>query len=435
MPAPRRRITQNRTSDNNTGLVVVFAVGLMVQMPSFVSQLTFSDGGASGSAVLQLASLGCFLLGATLVLGAPDRKQILDNAAIPLLYVGMSFLSVVWSINRPFTFRASFVLLSTTLFTLAVCSRLSPKACVQLIIRMMSLACVLSVIWALVFPESGVHHADDPSQAQHAGLWRGIFSHKQGLGVVSGLTTGLLLFYGSLAFPMVIVRIGALGAAIACLLGSGSITGLLVAVILATLLYLSYGVARASTPGQRRTGIWMFIAMLAGMYSLFHFNLANFIMPLLGKSADLSGRADCWPFAIENFRGMAPLFGGGYSGGLQGYVAPDCSIDNGFIDRLVDFGYVGGTVLVAAAIMPLKGAVKAILSARPEDAVIRAFPLNMMVIELFIGISETNFMSKSINWVVVIVAMYHVAQYQSAAVPARPTASRVVKRAGARRSI
>jgi O-antigen ligase len=421
--AARRRVAQKRSPDAGIGLWLFFAVGLMFQMPSFV--LVLSQG-ASGSVILQLASLITLIVSATLVLGAPDRKQILRTGAIPMAFVGIAFLSTLWSFNRANTFRSSIVLLASTLFTLAICSRLSPKACIALIIRMMSMACLLSLIWAVFFPETGVHHADDLIQSQHAGLWRGIFSHKQGLGVVSGLTTGLLLFYGSLAFPM-IVRLAALGVALACVLGSGSITGLLVSILTAGLSYLSYWIACGSRQ-QRRAGIWAFIGLLVLAYLAFHFNLVNFIMPLLGKSADLSGRADCWPMVVENLRNTAPILGGGYVGGLD--VAPNCSIDNGFIFELVDFGYVGGLVLVALVARSLIGAVKMVLSARPADALLWVFPLNALLIQLFIGISETYFLSKSISWVLVLVSMYQVALYQRGVAPTGAAAGR----AGARQA-
>jgi hypothetical protein len=276
---------------------------------------------------------------------------------------------------------------------------------------MMSVACLLSVIWAIFFPEMGVHQATDLIQSQHAGLWRGIFSHKQGLGVVAGPTAGMLMFYGSLAFPMVIVRLAALGCAFACVLGSGSITGLLAAILLTVFLYLSYWIARAS-PRQRRTCVRAFIGMLVVMYLAFHFNLVGFIMPLLGKSADMTGRADCWPMVMENLRNTAPLLGGGYAGGLD--VSPSCSIDNGFIGLMVEFGYAGGAILLAATLRPLWGAVKVILVAPPEEAALRIFPLNMMLIQLFLGISESGLMAKCIGWLAFIVSMYQVAQYQSA---------------------
>jgi hypothetical protein len=408
------RRAQNRPPEGGVALRLFFAVGLMFQMPTFVSQLTYDpvSNQSTGSIVLQLANLLCFVIGAAVILTAPDKKEILRKSAAPLLLVGIALLSTLWSNDRASTFRACFVLASTTLFTCAMCARLSPAACVQLMIRMMTVACLLSVIWVILFPETGVHQSTDASQTQHAGLWRGVFSHKQGLGVVSGLTTGLLLSYGSVAFPSLVIRIGAMLIAFACVLGSQSVTGLLITFVLSTLFYLCYWIARGPAP-QRRTGAWAIVVALVVFYLAFHFQLLNFIMPLLGKSEDLTGRADFWPWVLDNLRNTAPLLGGGYSGGLAEVVGPGVSIDNGFIEKIVDFGYGGSAVLLAIYARSLWGAVRLIMSARPEEAAIRAFPLVVMLIELFIGISETAFMSKSINWVVVIVAMYQVAHYQS----------------------
>jgi hypothetical protein len=399
------RVARRRSSESGA-LRLCFALGLFFQMPSFVLQMSEDPVLLR---VLQLGNFLCFILGAIVILSSPNPKKILFADPAPMLMVGVGLLSSLWSLNPSSTYRAVYILLGTTLFSLAMCVRLSPASCVQLIIRMMSFVCLLSAICAVFFPNTGVHPPTDHVQ-EHIGLWRGVFSHKQGLGVVSGLTAGLLMFYGSLAFPLVIIRIGALGAAFACLIGSQSVTGLLIALTSTTFLYTTYGLTRSSG-ATRRTALRGFIALLVVFYLAFHFDLLNFVMPLLGKSEDLTGRADFWPYVIGNLRETAPLVGGGFAGGLEEDVAPGMSIDNGFIVELVDFGYLGGAVILAAYARSLWGSVKVILSARPEEAAIRVFPLNVMLIELIIGISETNFMSKSINWVIVIVSMYQVAQY------------------------
>jgi hypothetical protein len=385
----------------------------MFQMPSFIMQMS---GDPVLQRVLQLGNFLCLVLGAVVILGSPNPKKILVTPPAPMLLFGLGLLSSLWSLNPSSTFRATYILLGTTLFSAAMCARFSPPSCVQLIIRVMSFVCLLSVICAIFFPDIGVHPLDERIE-EHRGLWRGVFSHKQGLGVVSGLTAGLLLFYGSLAFPPPIIRFGALGAAVACVLGSKSATGFLVTLVLSTLLYTTHWLTRSS-PAARRTAVRVLLGLLFAGYLAFHFDLLNFIMPLLGKSEDLTGRADFWPWVVGNLRDTAPLLGGGFAGGLEEYVAPETSIDNGFIVELVDFGYVGGAVILGLYARSMWGAVKAILSTPSKEAAIRIFPFNMFLIMLFIGISETPYMTKNIVWVIVLVSMYQVAQYESA-VPLR----------------
>ena len=57
---------------------------------------------------------------------------------------------------------------------------------------------------------------------------------------VSGLTFGLLMFYGSMVFPSVVLRLAALACALLCLIGTQSATGILVAGLAPAVFYTSY---------------------------------------------------------------------------------------------------------------------------------------------------------------------------------------------------
>lgn len=424
------RVARRRSSESGA-LRLCFALGLLFQMPSFVLQMTQDPVLLR---VLQLGNFLCFVLGAAVILSSPNPKKNLFSPPGPMLTVGLGLLSSLWSLNPSSTYRATYILLGTTLLSSAMCARFSPASCMKLIIRTMAFVCLLSAICAIFFPDIGVHPLDDRIE-EHRGLWRGVFSHKQGLGVVSGLTAGLLLFYGSLAFPPLIIRLGALSVAIACVLGSKSATGLLVTLVLSTLLYTAHWLTQSSA-AARRVAIRILFGFLTASYLAFHYDLLNFVMPLLGKSEDLTGRADFWPSVVANLQQTAPLLGGGFAGGLAEYVAPDVSIDNGFIVELVDFGYLGGAIILALYVRSMWGAIKAILSSPSKEAAIRIFPLSMLLITLFIGISETPYMTKNIVWVIVLVSMYQAAQYESAARPraadANRGAARTIKPASAR---
>jgi exopolysaccharide production protein ExoQ len=413
------RFTRRQSSDNGA-LRLCFAVGLLFQTPIFVMQMTQDP---VLQKVLQIGNFLCFVLGAAVIASLPNPRKVLLTPAAPMLLVGLGFLSLTWSINPGSTFRTAYILLGTTLFSAAMCARYSPSSSMQLIIRVMAFVCLLSAICAIFFPDIGLHPPDDHVE-EHRGLWRGVFSHKQGLGVQAGLTAGILLFYGSFAFPSTIIRFGALGSALACVAGSASATGLLITLVLPSLLYTTSWMTRSSA-AARRTVLWILGGFVVLFYLAFQYNLFGFIMPLLGKSEDLTGRADFWPWVIGNLRATAPLLGGGFGGGLAGYVAPDVSIDNGFIVLLVDFGYVGGGIILALYLRSMLGAARAILLARPDEVKTRIFPLNIFLIALFIGISETPYMTKDTVWVLVLTSMYHTAEYQRGLVRHAPGARRV----------
>src|SRR5262249_7897449 len=147
--------------------------------------------------------------------------------------------------------------------------------------------------------------------------WRGVFSHKQGLGVFAGLTSGLLLFYGRAAFSSALARIAALLCSLACLLGSGSATGMLTLIVTTLSLYASCRIAKIEKHGTRRLCTDAFLATIFIVYFLWSSGALGFIPSMFGKSDDLSSRTEYWSVAMNVFRGSgSTLFGGGYAVGF-----------------------------------------------------------------------------------------------------------------------
>jgi hypothetical protein len=258
-----------------------------------------------------------------------------------------------------------------------------------------------------------VHQTFDPYQYQHAGLWRGIFTHKQGLGVFSGLTLGLLLFYGSIAFPSLILRLAAIGCALRCVIGTKSTTGALVAMMLPAVLYTMYWIT--SSPPQLRNAKVAFlpsIAVLIGM--CFVFGAFDWIPEMFGKSTDLTGRADIWPLVLGRFnQSSAAFFGGGLGSGFASTLSV-FSVDDGFIDKLIEFGYIGGPVIFGAFIWIFASGAALVITTSREDAAINVFPVSMWFMILFINISESNFMYKHLCTVLTAVIAGFITHAQSA---------------------
>lgn len=391
-----------------------FIFGLVFLMPAFVFQLAFDSVNFqfTSSRILQAVNLFCSVYGAALIMASRQSQEIVKRCRPALFLVGLAFVSCIWSMDSMSTIRGSFLLLSTTLFALAMASRLSPKACLQTIIWAFILVCALSIIWVFLFPQEAVHQATDRVQSVHAGLWRGVTSHKQGLGVVSGLGFGFLAFYTSI-FPVVITVIG-LVCTMTCVLGSGSTTGLMTAFILPAMLYMTYWIVLS--PKQARKGaLYMLGGSLAFLYFAFHFGVLDFVMPLLGKSADLTGRADQWPWAIEMIKSKAPFLGGGYSSGWEEAWVPTFSIDNGYIEILGTFGYLGSVFVFSVYGWAFLAGAGMIRSAGRETARLDVLPFNIMFIELFLNVSEASFMTpKTINTILICVAICHIVRHRSA---------------------
>jgi O-antigen ligase len=404
-----------------------FIFGLIFLTPAFVMQLAFDQVNFqfTSSRALQAANIFCTLYGIAMIATSAQSLDVVRRCRPALYLVAVALLSSFWSFDPASTFRGSYVLLTTTLFALAMASRLSPTACIQTIVQALVLICVLSIVWVFLFPQDAVHQATDRIQFQHAGLWRGVMSHKQGLGVISGLATGFLLFYGSTVFSSPIITLAALASGLACLFGSGSVTGLITAMLLSAMLYITYWIA-LSPPQARKGGLAVLVGTIAVAYGGFHFGLLDFVMPLFGKSTDLTGRAGEWPWVVTNINSNGALLGGGFSSGWEAFWAPTISIDNGYIEMLGSFGYIGAALVLSVYVWALGAGFKLMTSAK-RAAHIAVFPFNVMFIELFLNVTEASFMTKSINTILICAAMCHITMWRNVGT-ARTAGARQPKR-------
>ena len=358
----------------------------------------------TGSVVLKIINLGCEILALVVVLRSRPAIDLVLQCRPILVLIGMAFLWAPFSYNPMGTIQAANVLFTTSLFGLAMVARLGPRGCLRLVIRTMALGCALSFYWVMAYPLEAVHQASDAFQFQHAGLWRGIFSHKQGLGVFAGLTFGLLLFYGSMAFPSLIIRLAATGCALRCLIATKSTTGELVAIITPIMLYTMYWIT--SSPPEVRKGKVAFLPAAAiSVFACFLFGAFDWIPEMFGKSSDMTGRADIWPLVIDNFNHTsAAFFGGGFGTGFAATLSA-YSVDNGYIDKIIEFGYIGAVIIFAAFIWIFSSSASLIITTSKEEAAVNVFPVSIWFVILFINISESNFMYKHLGTVLTAVAV------------------------------
>jgi O-antigen ligase len=380
-------------------------IGLLFLFPAFTFQLAFDQINFkfTSSPILQTISAGTELIALTTIFGSRDISRMMQSCRPILIMIALAFVSTAWSIDRAATIKASNVFATVCLFSIALVGRLGPTNCVRFVIRMMVLGCALSIFWVIVFPNEAIHHATDQSQSVHSGLWRGIFTHKQGLGVFAGLTTGLLLFYGRIAFNSPPVRVIAIICGLACMIGTESTTGFLTAVITPALLYGTFAVTKFPRGARSAKFNTLLLTGLA-VVGAFHLGVLDFVPRLLGKSSDLTGRTDIWPLAMEFFRNSgSALLGGGFGSGFAGYVI-DAPIDSGYIDKIIEFGYVGSTVVFAMYVWILLAGRRLIIETSPTRAAIDIFPFSVVTVVMIINITEGLFMEKHITTVLTAIA-------------------------------
>jgi exopolysaccharide production protein ExoQ len=404
----------------------LFPVFLIFNLPAFTIQLAMdmSTGRWIGSPTLQIATICTELFAFAIILSSRQMVSFVSRCWPVWIPVLLAFISAAWSRNPGATIHTSNTYMTSSLLGLALVAALPGFQCIRAVIRTMVLGCILSIMWVLILPEYGIHQLTDAYQTVHAGLWRGIFSHKQGLGYFSGLTIGLLLFYQTTIFSPPIL-VAALACGIICLIGTQSATGMVTAMITPAFLYFGYYVTRFP-PVARKPLMVTFALGAVAVGILFKLGILNFvIVQLLGKSTDLTGRADFWPIILDNFYNSGTsLLGGGFGANIAADMS-EWSVDNGYIDKFLEFGYLSSPIIFAIFVIILWLGIRLVLKTPSKTALTNIFPFSIWSVILIVNITESNFMTKCLSTVLTSIAVGLIIQQRIASIdPPKPRGHR-----------
>jgi exopolysaccharide production protein ExoQ len=342
-------------------LVAVFGLLLC----SGALMLLYTPPGADRAAPLdqanhlfQIASGSLYLLAGAMLLPLWREARLLlaRNKALVLL-LAVAVASFLWAVEPAVALRRAMTLLLTFGFALWLAIRFAPVTLLRLTAVALLLGALASTVAAVMGPEIGKHVWDN-----HAGLWRGVFGHKNTMGRMMSLATvaGLLLVTTSPGSRLTGITVFGLAAFLVVMSGSATAgaTMLLVLLILpaCSWLFLSRLPPRVVVPVALGAGLALALAMMA---------LAEPILSLLGRDPTLSGRTRLWELAVDE--GLRrPLLGAGFrtfwleegpGGGVMALVSwGEGNIGNGhngFLDLWLELGLTGvvayGIVLKEAA--------------------------------------------------------------------------------------
>jgi exopolysaccharide production protein ExoQ len=361
-----------------------------------------SEGVRSG-AISQVLILVTYVTAVAVVATSPNVIQTLRRgwpvAALPVL----AFASTAWSAYPTLTLRSAISYLFTTLLGFAIAMALPPAKALGVVVRAMGYICIICTAYALFLPELGVHQAEEAKQAVHAGLWRGILVHKVGLGIFSGLTFALLIFYRTVAYRSIILWLPAFACAAACLWNAGSATGIVTAAMLLALLYLFQTIAKTAAVDR---AVIMRVALGALIIFMF-FMVTGYLdrlSVLLGRSPDLTGRAEMWPAITDAIRSqpLGMIIGHGYVAGFAVFVSPiiwpllgaepsDCH--NGYLEVAVAYGYGGGILVLLIHAWIYRRSKYLLLQVPGQAAKIAAFPMSLLLTGALINYGESWLLS------------------------------------------
>lgn len=353
-----------------------------------------------GSAILRLMWLPIY--GAILLIAVARPGLLLKTLSrnvLILALVGLTAVSVMWSIEPGTTMRRSFAVVMTTLFGLWLASRWDWREMILLIATTLGLLAVASTIMALAVPSIGVDHA------VHAGAWKGVWWEKNALGAI--MAWGAVSAYAALGVDPQRRWIWA-GMAVLCtalVLMSTSKTGLL-SVALGTGGVIGIALCRR---GFGFAALMLFLGLTGAACAALVLLIAPVeFLELLGRDATLTGRTDIWIILADQVAAR-PWTGYGYKAFWvvedgpvfwvrQGTQWPVPTAHNGWLEIALALGLPGVALM---ALLYLRTVFRALgrLFSGPE-----AYWAMASVAQIgLVSISESNLMQQnSLGWVMFV---------------------------------
>lgn len=317
--------------------------------------------------------------------------------AFPIL----ALLSALWAPDPAMTLKRAVALLFNMIAIAAMIALLPPLRVIRIYVLVLGLSVLLSILWIGVLPGYGVHMASDWIEPKHAGRWRGIYSHKNSLGAISGIAVVILVFFGRSVIKSIAFRMSAIAAAVACLVGAQSGTGYVTAGIMISVVLFF----RILAGMQERTRIvFGGLSLLVGtLLTLFSIPLIHLVLESLGKSPDLTGRLPLWSVLLV-WAQERPFLGYGFSSGYELTLMPRVfeylqawlpSAHNGYLETFINFGYVGILLLFVLLASFLSRLLISLVRPLSHESVTLPFVSCLFFNFIFSNITESLFFAQN----------------------------------------
>jgi exopolysaccharide production protein ExoQ len=319
-----------------------------------------------------------------------------------ILLALFAFASILWSAAPEASYVRAVGLIGATMFGIYLVTQYTLKEQIVVTAWAFGLIIVLSFIYAIFLPQYGI------MGGVHSGDWRGIYTHKNTLGMrmVLSAATFLVLLLDSRR-PSFFPALGLMASMtlIALCTSKGAMVTFTVVVGTAIACQILRWQFRYVVP------LLLGSATLASVSIAWALGNLEAIADFLNKDITLTGRTDIWELVIDVIH-KKPWFGYGYdafwSQGLKGdaaYVwraflweAPHAH--NGFLDIWVQLGFVGIALLLMGLYFHLfHGLVQLRYTTEPEYL----WPVVLLVYCIFNNLTETTFLrSNDLLWVLYV---------------------------------
>jgi exopolysaccharide production protein ExoQ len=354
---------------------------------------------------LNLPGLGVvWLIGGLLCLlvAAMNPLATLKGAIVgwPFFLISVwASLSLGWTIDSYETLRAILLLWAGQIFVFAVAGKYSWDRIITLLAICLCGLVAFSLIVVVAMPSVG------RMQDIHLGAWSGAWAEKQGMGIYAshGLMAALTMVWRGQAYRW--WWLGVLICAIG-IIGTTSKTALIM-----TFLALAVGFwFRIFYRGLLGKVIGGWLAALGAILIIpIATGSVDGLLKAMGKSSDLTGRADIWS-AVQKVADMRPDHGWGYQAIFRGkddMTSPyqwinewtdflPANAHSSWLDVYVQLGHIGVALLIACVIWAWIG----LFVTREKSNRSIAFIAATLAPITFISFTETNLLvGMELQWI------------------------------------
>ncbi len=285
-----------------------------------------------------------------------ERAKVMLRQSVPFyIFIVAAFL-VSFVVGSPVVAGRYIVLtfVEAAAVPFAAAALLRPNEFVKAWLYVLSIVCALSVFAVLVLPKAGVVQASDIYGIGSPGDWRGVFATKNVLGHVSSITFAFAVLFGRDLFPSLWVWVASLIVSGLCVVFSHSSTAYIICAIIPAFYY-----SVLLPKGRLRVLSIITTSVVATFLIALHRQVVDFVLALVHRQANLSGRTDIWRSVGEMIPDAGLLGHGiGYS------LTPDFTSQlkvrfgitythNEFLDLDINLGLIGALWLLGMPVLAL----------------------------------------------------------------------------------
>ena len=329
-----------------------------------------------------------------------------------LLFIGLAFLSILWSAAPLATIFRSMELVLATLIAAYFGFRFLPEQMMEVLFWFGTVLFILSIALVYSAPPTGTMY-----WPPFSGAWRGIYWHRNHLASIAALLNAVFLIRILIAVQNR-NRKGILDGlfyffSVLILFFTRSATGYILWIVLNVFVWGSWVWLRLS--GHLKKWHYFLILALGALVTTLILSNLGSVFRLFNRSTTLTGRTPLWEYLLEvAYRRLWTGHGFGALWTLDSFrddamrnatwSSQPLIADNGFLDLFLHLGIIGLLVFLSVLVL---FAIRAVRYGITEKTLASFFPLLIVVYAFFANLSFSLFVETEVFvWFLIVTALF-----------------------------